>query len=151
MAGHLPNLSVGVALPQQDVPLQAPASTQAEGLAVGKAVHSSFMRCHRVQHFAPGEVCDLDSAVQGTCDQAQLMDIGHLQGQPQYAQMLKCPVYGSVSCAYFPGIRLRVQQGQAVIKGKHAYMWCPCVPCVTEMDHKLVGQQRQGGVSGKPN
>lgn len=81
MAGHLPHLSVGVALPQQDIPLQAPTSTQAEGLAVGKAVYPSAVCCHSVQHLAPGEVCDLDCAVQGTGDQAQLMDVGHLQDE----------------------------------------------------------------------
>ena len=63
MASHLPNLSVGAALPQQDVPLQPPAGTQAEGLAVGKAVDAPPVRCHRVQHLAPGQVCDLDAAV----------------------------------------------------------------------------------------
>ena len=65
MASHLPDLSVGAALPKQDVPLQPTASAQAEGLAVGKAVHSSPVRCHCVQHLASGEVCDLYGAVQG--------------------------------------------------------------------------------------
>lgn len=78
MASHLPNLPVGAALPQQDVPLQPPTGTQAEGLAVGKAVDPSPVCCHRVQHLAPGQVCDLDVAVQGAGDQAQLMDVGHL-------------------------------------------------------------------------
>lgn len=54
MASHLPNLSVGAALPQQDVPLQPPTGTQAEGLAVGEAVDPPPVGCHRVQHLAPG-------------------------------------------------------------------------------------------------
>ena len=81
MPCHLPDLSVGTALPQQDVPFKAPASTQAEGLAVGKAVHPSPMSCHSMQHFASGEVCDLDGTVQGTGHQAKLMDVRDLQHQ----------------------------------------------------------------------
>ncbi len=78
MTSHLSHLSVGAALPQQDVPLKAPTSTQTEGLAVGKAVHPSAVCSHCVQHLAPGQVRDFDGAVQGACHQAQLMDIGHL-------------------------------------------------------------------------
>lgn len=82
MARHLPHLSVGAALPQQDVPFQSPTGTQAEGLAVGKAVHTPVMGSHRVQHFAPGQVYDLDGAVQGARHQAQLMYVGHLLQHP---------------------------------------------------------------------
>ena len=78
MPSHLPDLSVSAALPQQDVPLQPTAGAQAEGLAVGKAVHSPPVGCHRVQHLAPGNICDLDGAVQGAADQAKLVDVGNL-------------------------------------------------------------------------
>lgn len=45
---------------------------------MGKAVDPSPMCSHRVQDFAPRQVCDLDCAVQGACHQAQLMYVGHL-------------------------------------------------------------------------
>ncbi len=54
MACHLPHLSVGAALPQQDVPFQSPTGAQAEGLAMGKAVHPSPVGSYCVQDFAPG-------------------------------------------------------------------------------------------------
>ncbi len=78
MTSHLPHKPIDAALPQQDVPLQAPTSAQAEGLAVSKAVHPSAVGSHCVQHLAPGQVRDLDCAVQGTCYQPQLMDVRHL-------------------------------------------------------------------------
>lgn len=81
MACHLPHLSVGAALPQQDVPFQAPTGTQAEGLAMGKAVHPPPVCCHCVQHLASGQICDLDGAVQGAGHKAKLMDIGNLQDE----------------------------------------------------------------------
>ena len=68
MPCQLSHLSVCAALPQQDVPFQATTSTQAEGLAVSKAVHASLVHCHCVQHFAAGQVYDLDGAVQGASD-----------------------------------------------------------------------------------
>ena len=54
MPRHFPHLSVGAALPKQDVPFQAPAGTQTEGLAVSKAVHPSPVGCHSVQDLAAG-------------------------------------------------------------------------------------------------
>ena len=81
MACHLPDLPVGAALPQQDVPLQAPACTQAEGLAVGKALHTTPVGCHSVQHLAPGQVRDFDGAVQRGADQTHFMYVGYLQQQ----------------------------------------------------------------------
>lgn len=78
MPCHLPHLSVGAALPQKNVPFQPPAGTQAEGLAVSKAVHTPPVRCDGVQHFAAGQICDLDGAVQGTCHNAHLVDVGDL-------------------------------------------------------------------------
>ncbi len=53
MACHLSHLSVGAALPQQDVPFQSPTGAQAEGLAMGKAVHPSPVGSHGVQDFTP--------------------------------------------------------------------------------------------------
>ena len=78
MASHLPHLPIGAALPQQDVPFKATTGTQAEGLAVGKAVDPPLVCSHGVQHLAPAQVCDLDGAVQGTGYQPQLMDVGDL-------------------------------------------------------------------------
>jgi hypothetical protein len=53
MTRHLPHLSVGAALPQQDVPFQSPTGAQTEGLAMGKAVDPSPVCSHCVQDFAP--------------------------------------------------------------------------------------------------
>ena len=53
MTCHLPHLSVGAALPQQDVPFQPPTGAQAEGLAVGEAVDPSPVCSHGVQDLTP--------------------------------------------------------------------------------------------------
>lgn len=89
MPRHLPNLSVGAALPQQNVSLQASAGTQAEGLAVCKAVHPSPVGCDGVQHLAAGQVCDLDCAVQRAGHNAHFMDVRHLQVYIQFEEFVR--------------------------------------------------------------